>query len=258
MDLCTVTNKRYVKNAINLINSYRVNSYNQKVYFYCFDMNQEEIKNLSELYKEITFLEVPKVCDWAWSPTVFFYKAYALNDCINKSDGFIYSDATNVFNRFVDIKKYLIDDSLFLPYNHERLLNKYWTTKKCFEKMSCNSAKEMMQYSAGFQAYISTEENKKFVHEMYNYMLDPDVALPDTSIKKPDGPNSDCIEHRQDQSVFSLLIHKHFRHQRYNHERQLLFGDWLTYSSFDSSYRHDMKYMAMSSRESKFGNFRFL
>jgi hypothetical protein len=258
MDLCTVTNKRYVKNAINLINSYRVNSYNQKVYFYCFDMNQEEIKNLSELYKEITFLEVPKVCEWAYKPTVFFYKTFAINDCINKSDGLIYSDATNVFNRYVDIKNYLIDDSLFLPYNHERLLNKYWTTNKCFEKMECNSAKNMMQYWAGFQAYMSTKENKQFVQEMYNYMLDSDIALPDTTKNTPDGINATCNQHRCDQSVLSLLINKYFRHQRYDHNRQLLFGDWQTYQSFDNNYRHDMLYCALSSRESKFNNYRFL
>jgi hypothetical protein len=258
MDLCTVTNNRYIKNAINLINSYRVNSYNQKVYFYYFDVEKEQIQTLSETYKDITFIEVPKVCEWAYKPTVFFYKTFAINDCINKSAGFIYSDATNVFNRYVDIKNYLIDDSLFLPYNHERLLNKYWTTNKCFEKMDCQSAREMMQYSAGFQAYISTEENKEFTQEMYNWMLDADVALPDTNVKRPDGLDSPCIEHRQDQSVFSLLINKHFRHQRYNHDRQLLFGDWMTYKSFNQDYKHDIKNCVISSRESKFGNFRFL
>jgi hypothetical protein len=258
MDLCTVTNRKYIKNAINLVNSYKINSYNKNVFIYCFDMTDEQIKYVSNVYSEINFLSVPKVCDYAYNPTAFFYKVYAINDCINKSNGFIYSDATNAFNRFVDIKNYFIDDSLFLPYNHKFLLNKFWTTKKCFEKMDCDSAKNTTQYWAGLQVYVSTEKNKLFTQQMYNYMLDPDIALPDTSVKNPDGEKSICLEHRQDQSVFSLLIHKHNRHQEYNEERQMLFGDWMTYKSFNQDYKHDIKNCVISSRESKFGNFRFL
>ena len=258
MDLCTVTNKKYINNVINLLNSYKVNSYNKNIFVYCFDMEQKEIDQLNKNYTDAQFLFVPRVNDYAYHPTVFLYKVYALNDCINRTDSFIYSDATNVFNRFVDLKKYLIDDSLLLPYNSEKLTNAYWTTKKCFEKMDCHTAAIMNQYWAGFQAYCSTEENKLFLKQMYDYMLVPEIALPDTSIKKPDGIDSICIEHRQDQSVLSLLIDKHFRHQKYDHERQLLFGDWQTFSIFNNGYAHDINNCCLSSRESKFGNFRFI
>jgi len=258
MDLCTVTNRKYIKNAINLVNSYKINSYNKNVFIYCFDMSNEQIKYVSTIYKEINFLPVPKICDYAYNPTVFFYKVYALNDCINKSNGFMYSDATNVFNRFVDIKQHLLQDSMFLPYNHKYLLNKYWTTNKCFEKMNCISAKDATQYWAGFQTYIASDNNKKFIQEMYDCMLDPDIALPDTSVKKPDGEQSLCLEHRQDQSVLSILIHKHNRHHEYNEERQQLYGDWMTYLIFNKEYKYDIKNCVLSARESKIGKFRFL
>ena len=258
MDLCTVSNKKYIKNAINLINSYIINSFNQNKYVYCFDMSHEEVTVLQNSYQSIAFKLIPKVTDYAYDPTVFFYKTYALHDCINNSNAFIYSDATNVFNKFVDINKFLLDDSLFLIYNNEKLLNKFWTTKKCFDKMDSSASKNMMQYWAGFQAYISTEDNKKFVKEMYNYMLDPDVALPNTSIKSPDGYLAECIEHRQDQSVLSILINKHNRHQRYDMIKQQLFGDWQTYKFFDNTYCNDLQNSCLSSRESKYGAYRFL
>lgn len=256
MDLVTVTNKKYIKNAINLINSYKLNLYNKNIFLYYFDIEEEEINILQKKYKDIHFVKIPKVCDYAYNPTVFFYKVYAINDCINKTKSLIYSDATNVFNSFVGIEKFLIDDSLFMPYNNNKLLNKFWTTKKCFEKMECQTAKIMPQYWAGFQVYKNTAGNREFIKEMYEYMLDPEVALPDTSVKNPDGMLSDCIEHRQDQSVLSILVHKNFRDQKYDHKKQMLFGDWQTFKHFDNEYIYESK-CCLSSRESKFGYLRF-
>lgn len=258
MDLCTVTNKKYLKNVFNLVNSYKLNSYNKKVFIYCFDMSEKEVQELQQAYRSYYFNIVPKIVEYAYDPLTFFYKSFAISDCILKSESFVYSDATNVFNRFIEIEKYLIDDSLFLPYNDERLTNQYWTTKKCFEIMNCEHAKIMPQYWAGFQVYKSTEENKLFVKEMFDFMKNSEVALPNTTSKKPDGPNAKCVEHRQDQSVLSLLVHKHFRHQAYNLEKQQLFGDWQTFKVFNPSYQHDIKNCAVSARESKFGSFRFL
>lgn len=257
MDLCTVTNKKYLNNVFNLVNSYKINSYNNNVFIYCFDMSGDEIEQLNSTYQKYNFINIPKVVEYAYDPTTFFYKVYAINDCIKKSNFFIYSDATNVFNKFINIEKYLIDNSLFLPYNNPKLINKYWTTKKCFERMSCFEAAIMPQYWAGLQIYKSTNENVNFINEMYNFMCDPEIALPNTSIKMPDGDNTSCIEHRQDQSVLSVLIHKHCRHQRYDPEKQFLFGDWQTFSYFDVSYKNNLKDCIISSRESKFGYLRF-
>lgn len=258
MDLCTVTNKKYLKNVFNLVNSYKINSYNKNIFIYCFDMSDEEIETISHTYEQYRFIKVPKVVEYAYDSTTFFYKCFAINDCIKKSSFFAYSDATNVFNRLVDIERYLIDDSLLLPYNHNKLTNLYWTTQRCFEKMNCVEAAIMPQYWAGFQVYKSTNDNVKFISEMYKYMLDADIALPNISIKKPDGDNAPCVEHRQDQSVLSNLIHKHYRHQKYDVERQNLFGDWQTFISYEPNYKHDLKNASLSSRESKFGYFRFL
>ena len=93
---------------------------------------------------------------------------------------------------------------------------------------------------------------------MYDCMLNPKIALPDTTIKRPDGDRSPCREHRQDQSVLSVLIHKHNRHQQFNPTRNARYGDWQTLAEFDRNYEHDFEQMVLSPRESKFNNFRFL
>ena len=259
MDLCTVTNAKYVTHCLNLINSYRLNSYNKKVFVYLFDVEKEQINNFAPYFGPgVVFKQVPKTCDHAHHPTAFYYKTYALKDCLPQTSGMIYSDATNAFNKKYDIESDLVDDALFLPYNHPGLTNHLWTTDKCFKKMECETAKYMMQYWAGFQAYKNTKQNVDFLNEMERLMMDPDLALPDTSVKQPDGPDSPCKEHRQDQSVYSLLIHKKNRHTFYNPLLQSRYGDWQTYKVFDPNYVHDHNNMVLSPRESKFGNMRFL
>jgi hypothetical protein len=259
MDLCTVTNGKYIKNALNLINSYRLNSYGSKVFLYYFDLEHDSVEKLKKLEKNnITVREVPFNCNHAYESTVFYYKTFAIKDALPDSDGIIYSDATNTFVRKDNLRESLVDDALFLPYNDPRLINNYWTTDLCFEKMQAESARNMMQYWAGFQAYGKSEKNLQFVNEMHDYMLDPDIALPNTSIKNPDGSNRPCREHRQDQSVYSLLIHKHFRHNFYDPVLQSKYGDWQTFRVHDDTYRANENAMVMSSRESKHGQMRFL
>jgi len=258
VDLCTVTNQKYVKNALNLINSYRKNSYNQTVFLYYFNLNEETVKALQAIEsKNIILKKVPFSCDHAYEPTVFYYKTFAIKDALPISKGIIYSDATNAFVKKDNLHENLVDDALFLPYNDNRLTNQYWTTDRCFKKMKAESAKNMMQYWAGFQAYSNLKKNIDFVEEMHEYMLDPDIALPNTSVKNPDGETMPCKEHRQDQSVYSLLIHKHYRHNFYNPVLQAKYGDWQTFKVHDNNYNVDENKIVLSARESKFGNMRF-
>ena len=259
MNLCTVTNKKYIKNAFNLINSYKINSYNSKVFLYYFDVDKTTVKHLKQLENDSLIInEVPFTCEHAYEPTVFYYKTYAIKDSLSQSEGIIYSDATNAFVKKDKLHESLIDGALFLPYNDERLTNKYWTTNLCFQKMEAEDSRNMMQYWAGFQAYTNSIKNIKFVNEMHDYMLDSNIALPNTSIKYPDGPDSTCKEHRQDQSVYSLLIHKHFRHNFYNPVLQNKYGDWQTFKVHNDNYNVNEQNIIMSARESKFGNMRFL
>lgn len=237
LDLCTVTNSRYIKNALLLIESYKRHRYNYNhIYLYYFGVETTQLQAMQMAYPDIIFLNIPKVCSYAHEDRIFFYKTYVLHDMITRSDAFIYSDATNLFTKNIDISDYLIHNSLLLPYNENRLQNQYWTTKKCFTKMNTESSYDKTQYWAGFQTYVCDENNKKFISEMYDYMLDPEIALPSTDIDYPDGPNSPCISHRQDQSVLSLLIDKNNRHPEFNIFTQYLFGDLQTFQLFNKDY----------------------
>lgn len=261
MDLCTVISQRFIPQAINLIQSYKVNSFDKKVYLYYFNTDPPELAVFKKAFpNQIIPIEVKPVCAHALEPRAFFYKVYAINDClINQTSEMIYSDSANCFVRPTKtLEQDLTDNSMFMSYNHPGLLNQNWTTKRCFAAMNAAGAEIMPQYWAGFQVYKKTADNVQFVTEMYDYMLDPAIALPDTTVRQPDGADAPCKEHRQDQSVFSVLIHKHNRHQFYDHEKSLKYGDWQTIYEFDNSFKPDPNKMVLSPRESKFGQFRFL
>lgn len=264
MDLCTVISQKFVLQALNLIQSYKIHSYNQRIYLYYFNFNSHKPLKLFKNYfgDQITLIKVPRVCAHALEPRIFFYKVYAINDCLlNHSDGIIYSDSGNCFIKKTDkLEGDLIDGALFLTYNHPKLTNQFWTTEECFKTLNAPGAEVMMQYWAGFQVYKKTDDNISFISDMYDSMMDPRVALPDTTVDYPDGPNKKCISHRQDQSALSVLIHKHNRHQFFDTEKNERYGDHGPMLHFDKGYKKMIQFnkIVLSARESKSNYFRFL
>tara|TARA_R110000824_G_scaffold73866_5_gene187997 strand:+ start:6304 stop:7101 length:798 start_codon:yes stop_codon:yes gene_type:complete len=261
MDLCTVISQKYIPQALNLIKSYNFYSDKEKVFVYYFNTAPESLKIFNQLFgNQVVLRQVEEICPHALDPLTFVYKAYAINDCLlNHSRSMIYSDSANCFIKTTEpLQEDLVDNSLLMSYPHHGLTNEYWTTKKCFEKLESPAAEIMPQYWAGFQVYQRTPDNILLVTELLNYLKDPDVALPNMKEKRPDGAAAKCIEHRCDQSVLSLLIHKHNRHQLYDPEKTLKYGDWQTIVEFDRTYRPDFSKRVLAPRESKFGQFRFL
>lgn len=259
MDLCSVFSENYILSAINLVKSYNHFSYKNKIYLYYFNCHKDKLSVFNQFDNQVELIEIPKVVDYAHNPKAFFYKLFALNDCSKKSKSFIYSDITNCFiSDARSIHNDLDDNCLFLAYPYEKLTNKYWTTKKCFENMQSPLAEIMPQYWAAFQAYNMTNENYSFIEEMYKAALIKECLLPEVGVKYPDGLDNFCLEHRQDQSILSLMINKYNKHQFYDINKNNKYGDWQTLLSFDKNYKCDMSIRVLSPRESKFGNYRFL
>jgi hypothetical protein len=263
MILSTVTNNKFFLSSINLIESYKHNSFNKEILFYYFDLDEVYLDFLQNRYgSQIILKEVERVCDYAHSPRMFFYKVAAIHGASKFGHDFIYSDATNAFvNMTVELKRDVKKSGcLFLKYHPEQLKNKYWTTEACFTQMGCDSERYRgaPQYWAGYQCYESNHTNSQFINEMYNCSLNLEIIGPDTTVKKPDGPESLCIEHRQDQSILSLLIEKYNLQQDYESDILNKYGDQQTLVSFDPSYTLDPNKIVLFSRMSKFGDCRFV
>lgn len=246
MNLVTVGSDKYCNHLIQLFDSYNNQKFKENIYLYCFQFSESSKSILFNRYSNLKIFDIPPINDYVYNSKVFLFKCYALKHAIEQGIDFIYSDSANVFvgdsEQIVEhIKK---TGNLFLQYPMETKMNKFFTTSTCFKKMNCDfeEYKNSQQYWAGLQGYMKNQINTSLISEMYNFMLDRDIAFPEAHIQKPEGINSICTYHRNEQSVLSLLIKKYNIEQTFDYEMFNKCGDYPTVFMHDNSYRASFDY----------------
>lgn len=162
-------------------------------------------------------------------PFLFAYKYWAILDSLNDAEIAIYTDSANKINGSLsDIEDFYFMDSLLLRYPEDQFLIKNWTTKKCIEKLEGESFLDTPQIWAGFQSYKKTIKNTDFLNRLLSLCLDESISGPEPSIKNPDGDQSECKYHRNDQSILSIESLKSKIYPVFKEEVDNIFGDFLS------------------------------
>jgi len=265
MVLFTVTNNVFAPCVFNLIESYKLYSCNKEIFIIYYDLNDDYIKLFKNKYgSQVNLIPVEKECEHAFNSRFYFPKAYALKIAHSLNKPFMLSDASNAFLYNTYELEYLVKEKsrFFIEYPTEIFKNKYWATKKSLEIMKCNSVhhKEAQSYWSGFHAYEPTDENKQMIFDQYKLMLNSDIAGPSNLLNKPDGSDADCIAHRNDQTVLSLMINKYGFNQAFNIDKYNKFGDQQTAKFMlpDIFRNFDERKICLYSRFSKNNNFKFI
>jgi hypothetical protein len=143
---------------------------------------------------------------WLWKP-YFIYKRLLE---INEGDYLFYSDSGAFFLKSVDIlinelEKYNQDIMGFeLP-----LIEKQWTKQELFNNMNCN-IEEYKNSNQIMASYILIKKTKKSLFFFKEYL---EFAKNELNITDKYDKNilqdKEFIEHRHDQSIFSLLYKKY-------------------------------------------------
>jgi hypothetical protein len=184
---------------------------------------------------QLEFVPVPQDCEHAWNPRFYYFKnatmKYAIENC---RESFVWMDSANiVVDRLIEIEEALEEKGRFFDQypNIEFYKLKYYTSKTCLEHMghTIESVSDWYGYQSLVQAYAVTEENKRFIDEMLQYMKDPLVAGPSNYTLDPDGPGGVAHWHRNDLSVLSVLIPRYKFDQPYDYEISRRYGDRPTY-----------------------------
>lgn len=163
------------------------------------------------------------------NPFLFAYKYWAILDSLNDAEIVIYTDSANKINGSLsDIEDFYFMDSLLLRYPEDQFLIKNWTTKKCIEKLAGESFLDTPQIWAGFQSYKKTIKNTDFLNRVLSLCLDESISGPQPSIKNPDGDQSECKYHRNDQSILSIESLKSKIYPLFKTEVDNIFGDFLS------------------------------
>jgi len=246
MNLVTVGSERYMNHLIQLFDSYNQQPFKQYIYLYTFQFPNNNKKYLFDRYENLKIFDIPVINDYIYNSKVFLFKCYALKNCIEQHIDFIYSDSANVFmNDSSSIVEHIQKTgNLFLQYPMLTKKNRFFTTSTCFKEMGCDTEeyRNSQQYWAGLQGYINNRINRELISEMYDAMLNKNIAFPEAHIQKPEGINSDCVYHRNEQSVLSLLIKKHNLEQNFEYEMFNKCGDYPTVFMHDESYRSFFDY----------------
>ncbi len=163
----------------------------------------------TEFYKKNrTILDVKRGGGlWLWK----YYFIKELMGKINEGDVVIYCDSAVIFRRSITpLIKILINKTkgVLLFYNDHR--NKNWTKMDCFVRLGVMNELwyESPQIGAQFQMFRKCAYSVDFVNEVLSYSCEPNLINDEPNIL---GHKNlpEFIENRHDQSITSLLAHKH-------------------------------------------------
>jgi hypothetical protein len=246
MNLVTVANEKYIPHTISLIESYNKQNFKENIFLYTFETKHDTLNKILETYQNVEIIEIPRINDYIFNTQIFLFKAYAIYDICKKNKAFMYSDSANLFIKdALPVVKFVEkNDRLLLKYPQDLKKNKYFTTSRCFKELGCNEEhiKEDKQYWAGLQAYMPTEKNKNLLKEVYEKMLIPSVAFPESKRERPEGINKDCWFHRNDQSVLSILVEKNKLTQNFDYDIFNMCGDFPTVFDHDLKFKENFDY----------------
>ncbi|BDU51417.1 hypothetical protein [Haliovirga abyssi] len=142
---------------------------------------------------------------WLWKP---YFILKTLNK-INNGDYLFYSDAGAFFLKKVDILIEELKNSNQDIMGFELpLIESQWTKKELFINMDCDNDKyyNSNQILASFMLIKKTDFSVKFFEKFLEYSCN-EINLTDKFDKRIE-QREDFIEHRHDQSIFSLLYKK--------------------------------------------------
>lgn len=151
---------------------------------------------------------------WLWKPYFINKVMQAAND----NDWIIYSDSGMVYRKQID--KYITKlerDGIHFISRCTKFQEKQFTKRDVFIELGCDKPKytDTLQRAASAIILKNTESNRKFIGEWLGKAQNYHLITDDPN--KDGLPNYDeFIDHRHDQSIFSLLCKKY--NMDHNHD----------------------------------------
>jgi hypothetical protein len=143
---------------------------------------------------------------WLWKS--YFIKM-GLSE-INEGEYLFYCDSGSRFIESIDKLVDSFDDKFGIMPFELQSKEKHWTKRDCFILLKCDEFDiiESKQILATFSLWKKTDFSIKFVEEWLQYAQDERILTDiDNELGFPNYQN--FVEHRHDQSIFSLLIKKY-------------------------------------------------
>lgn len=180
---------------------------------------------------------------WLWK----VYFCIKVLDELSDGDYMVYADAGGYYytNSVREVVNYMGEKKLWLVYYDQPWIEKHYTKRDAFVLMDCDDVNytESTQCHSGLFVMKKCREAEAFLNEWLKFAKD-DRILTDLPNKCGKENYEGFLEHRHDQSIFSLLCKKHcirainqidnyekYQFTQYHHSR---FGHVLTIKIFRS------------------------
>lgn len=171
---------------------------------------REDIIGTEFYHKNKTILEKERGAGyWAWKP-------YIISETLSKVEKnaiVVYSDADNLFfNPMEPLFRLCLEQEGMILFKTMPIapLNKNWTKRDSFVLMGCDSVEYWNgdQLWAGCSIFQNNQRSRDFIKEWLDYCSNEHIVTDKENICRMEN-FPEFIEHRYDQSVFSLLAIKY-------------------------------------------------
>lgn len=210
-------NKKEVNNKVTVVN------YSDEFYTSAQKINVKTALNIGLVKKVISFshkdideefyLKNKEILEqkrgggyWLWKP--YFIKKALLE--LKENEILFYCDSGSKFVNSVDLLIENFEEEFDIIPFELQFIEKHWTKRDCFQLADCDTKEftDSKQILGGFSFWKKTDFTISFVEEWLNLAQDP-RALTDIDNQLGLSNYDGFVEHRHDQSIFSLLIKKY-------------------------------------------------
>ena len=230
MIIVTGASNNHYLSLMNMIKSFITYASENNLIVYNLGLDDDKWLNIQSLFKDcnnITYkiFDYSKYPDWfninigagqyAWKPTII-YNTFLDNE--NKI--IVWMDSGNlILNDLTELQKFVSINGIYSATSQGDI--KKWTHPKTIKYFNCTWINENNRNGAciGFNTNINFV--KDFILEFYNYSQIKECIFPDGSSRE---------NHRQDQSVFTILYYKFDNLYKFNGYNSVGRDNYLGYS----------------------------
>lgn len=210
MIVITGASDNHYLTLINMINSFIKYNETNFLIIYNLGLNDNNWNNIQNMFNHNNFLkfkvfDYSKYPEWfninieaghyAWKPTIIY------NTFIdNTNEKIIWMDSGNlIYNKNLnELENYLDNNYIYSATSSDNI--KLWTHPSTIQYMNCNWIEKQNRNAACMGFNCKIDKVKDFIKEFYHFSQIKECIAPEGSSRK---------NHRQDQSVFSILFYKY-------------------------------------------------
>ena len=202
----TGSDSSHYKSALQLLRSHSIYVHEIPIVFYDLGLKPEEKSELLNLFNKVIYIrfqyeKYPEYFDLDKNSGAYAWKPQIIREVVNKYQlPTIWLDAGNIITRTFQLERQIMKKfGIFTTVTRGTIGD--WTHSKTINKLNANDILHLRELNGACVGFNNKNKNAENILNLWSeYALVEDIINPAGSNK---------LNHRFDQAVLSILIHKH-------------------------------------------------